>query len=99
MTLKLTILFAYVPCVNLIRLPQQRCCRDGNDDDSAISAVSKMGRWKEALSMMKQMLKDGVAFDVFTYSGAITACGKGGKADKAIALLDEMVDEYGKLNR
>lgn len=34
---------------------------------SAISAVSKAGRWKEALSMMKQMEKDGVAFDAFTY--------------------------------
>lgn len=75
-----------------------RCCRGDNDDDddSAISAVSKMGRWKEALSMMKQMTKDGVAFDVYTYSGAITACGKGGKADKAVELLDEMVDEHGE---
>ena len=55
-----------------------------------------MGRWKEALSMMKQMLKDGLAFDVFTYSGAISACGKGGRADKAIELLDEMTNDYGK---
>lgn len=46
--------------------------------------------------MMKQMEKDGVAFDEFTYSSAIVACGKGGKPKKALKLLDEMVNVYGE---
>ena len=40
--------------------------------------------------MMEQMRQDGVELDVYTYSGAITACGKGGKPTKALSLLDEM---------
>lgn len=46
--------------------------------------------------MMKQMEKDGVGFDEFTYSAAIVACGKGGKPRKALELLDEMVRLHGE---
>ncbi|CAN0561657.1 unnamed protein product, partial [Ectocarpus sp. 12 AP-2014] len=63
--------------------------------NSAISAVSKAGRWKEAMSMMKQMEKDGIAFDEFTYSSVIVACGRGGQPRKALELLDEMVQVHG----
>lgn len=49
--------------------------------------------------MMKQMEKDGVAFDAFTYSAAIVACGKGGKPRKALELLDEMVKVHGEMLR
>ena len=49
--------------------------------------------------MMKQMEKDGVAFDAFTYSAAIVACGKGGKPRKALELLDEMVEVHGEMLR
>lgn len=40
--------------------------------------------------MKEQMKKDGVEHDVYTYCGAISACGKGGQALKALELLDEM---------
>lgn len=46
--------------------------------------------------MMEQMQKDGLDYDVYTYTGAITACGKGGQPEKVLGLLDEMVDEYGE---
>jgi len=46
--------------------------------------------------MMKQMRKDGLEPDAYTYSGVITACGKGRKATKALSLLDEMVEQYGE---
>lgn len=63
---------------------------------SAISAISRSGRWKEALSIMKQMREDGLNFDEFTYSAAISACGKAGNAKKAVQLLNEMVKDHGK---
>lgn len=47
--------------------------------------------------MMEQMEKDGIAFDEFTYSAAIVACGKGGKPRKALELLDEMVKVHGEM--
>lgn len=47
--------------------------------------------------MMEQMQKDGIAFDVFTYSGAISACGKGGEAAKALGMLDDMEKQHGKI--
>ena len=46
--------------------------------------------------MMKQMRKDGLEPDAYTYSGVINACGKGRKATKALSLLDEMVEQYGE---
>lgn len=46
--------------------------------------------------MMEQMQKDGLDYDVYTYTGAITACGKGGQPEKVLGLLDEMVEEYGE---
>lgn len=61
-----------------------------NGNGSAISAVGDSGRWKEALSMMKQMTEDGVMHDRHTYSGAIRACGQGGQWAKALDLLNEM---------
>lgn len=46
--------------------------------------------------MMKQMEKDGIAFDEFTYSSVIVACGRGGQPRKALELLDEMVQVHGE---
>lgn len=46
--------------------------------------------------MMKQMQTDDIDFDVYTYSGAITACGKGGQARRALSLLGEMVKNHGE---
>lgn len=61
--------------------------------DSAIAAVAKSGRYKEALSMMDQMKKDGLKADVYTFSAAISACGKSGQWEKAIELLNIMPDD------
>lgn len=41
--------------------------------------------------MMDQMQKDSIPVNEYTYSAAISACGKGGQSSKALDLLDEMV--------
>lgn len=46
--------------------------------------------------MMEQMRKDGLEYDVYTYTGAIMACGQGGQPEKVLDLLDEMVEEHGE---
>lgn len=46
--------------------------------------------------MMKQMEKDGIAFDEFTYSSVIVACGRGGQPRKSLELLDEMIQVHGE---
>jgi pentatricopeptide repeat protein len=58
--------------------------------NAAISAVSKSGRWREALDLMDTMRANSVAPDVVTYSCAISAAAKGGELKRALTLLGEM---------
>lgn len=61
-------------------------------------AVAEWGRWQEALSMMEQMEKDGLEPDLWTFTAAITACGKAGEVFRALDLLKEM-DKRGEPGR
>jgi pentatricopeptide repeat protein len=58
--------------------------------NAAISAVSKSGRWREALQLMDTMRARSVAPDVVSYSCAISAAAKGGELKRALSLLGEM---------
>jgi pentatricopeptide repeat domain-containing protein 1 len=43
-----------------------------------------------ALSLLGQMRERGVTPNEFSFSAAITACGKGGQWEQALSLLKEM---------
>ncbi|CAM9959516.1 unnamed protein product, partial [Ectocarpus sp. 8 AP-2014] len=46
--------------------------------------------WALVLGLMEEMRAEGVAPDVFTFTTAITACGKAGQWERALDLLEEM---------
>lgn len=46
--------------------------------------------WALVLGLMEEMRAEGVAPDVFTFTTAITACGKAGQWERALVLLEEM---------
>ncbi|CAM9882463.1 unnamed protein product [Ectocarpus sp. 12 AP-2014] len=46
--------------------------------------------WALILGLMEEMRAEGVAPDVFTFTTAITACGKAGQWERALDLLEEM---------
>lgn len=50
-------------------------------------------RWKEALATLDRMRSKGVPPDVYSYNGAISACGRAAKWQQALALLSEMEQE------
>ncbi|CAN0357055.1 unnamed protein product, partial [Laminaria digitata] len=50
-------------------------------------------RWREALSTLDRMRSKGVLPDVYSFNGAISACGRSGKWQQALALLKKMERE------
>lgn len=55
-----------------------------------IAALGMAGRWKDALSVMDQMIvEEGLAPNSITYASAINACGKAKQLDRALGLLKE----------
>ena len=59
---------------------------------TCISAMSKCGRWREALEMVDRMMARGVAPNAYAVSAAIRACGGALRWKEAVALHDRMVD-------
>ena len=61
--------------------------------NSVIAACANPRNWKDALIVFDQCLREpGVPADIYTYTNAIRACAKGGKADRALALLQVAED-------
>ncbi|CAM9981826.1 unnamed protein product, partial [Discosporangium mesarthrocarpum] len=59
--------------------------------NSAIGAMSRCRRWKEALTLLDEMKAKGVRPDVVSFNTAISACGNAGMWKHSLDLLDEMV--------
>lgn len=57
--------------------------------NSVINALGMAGLWKEALSVMEDMVMDGVAPNSVTYASAINACGNSRQLGRALGLLKE----------
>lgn len=59
---------------------------------SGVGAAASSGRWREALGVLRRMQEDGsvVAPTTAVYNAAIKACARAGKAELAVALLEEM---------
>ncbi|GKY92676.1 hypothetical protein MPSEU_000237700 [Mayamaea pseudoterrestris] len=61
--------------------------------NSVISACANVRYWKDALLVFDQCLREpGVSPDIYTFTNAIRACAKGGKADRALSLLQVAED-------
>ena len=59
--------------------------------NSIISACASLGRWREALRFLQEIIQDrNIEPDVITYTNVIRACAKGRKADKALELFQEV---------
>ena len=56
----------------------------------AIAAISKRGRWQEALELLSSLRSSGPAPDAMVYSCTIAAAAKGGRLDLALDLLQQM---------
>jgi pentatricopeptide repeat protein len=54
------------------------------------TSVIKKGSWKNALQCLENLRNGGISPDIFVYSAAISACGKGSQAQPALDLLGEM---------
>ncbi|CAM9840682.1 unnamed protein product, partial [Choristocarpus tenellus] len=63
-------------------------------DSVAVGALGKLGKWREAVGVLKAMGGDGPGKDgrpdEYVYAAAITACGKAGRPLEAVLLLAEM---------
>ena len=57
--------------------------------NSVINALGMAGLWEEALSVMEDMVMDGVAPNSVTYASAINACGNSRQLERALGLLKE----------
>lgn len=57
--------------------------------NSVINALGMAGLWKKALSVMEDMVLDGLAPNSVTYASAINACGNSRQLGRALALLRE----------
>lgn len=57
---------------------------------AAIAACGEAGQWRQAVALMRQMQKRGIAADDASYGASIEACARGGKWQHALALLKEM---------
>lgn len=63
--------------------------RADNADDVKPPGSEEEG-WVLVLGLMAEMRAEGVAPDAFTFTTAITACGKAGQWERALGLLEEM---------
>lgn len=70
---------------------------DGAKAGEVVSGSSAGQGWALVLGLMSEMRSKGLAPDVFTYSTAITACGKAGQWERALMLLGEMETGQEKL--
>lgn len=65
-----------------------------HDETGRHSKINKSdedrGGWHLVMGLMAEMREYGIAPDVFTFSTAITACGRAGQWKLALSLLDEM---------
>jgi pentatricopeptide repeat protein len=75
---------AVLTALQAVQAPDLALC------NAAMSAVSKSGRWREALQLMDIMRANGVSPDVVSYSSAVSAAAKGGELKRALSLLGEM---------
>lgn len=79
------------------------CIVEPNGSSSSSSSTSISGSeepqqeegWSLILGLMKEMRADGISPDAFTFSTAITACGRAGRWELALDLLDEMATSAG----
>lgn len=62
----------------------------GSGGDDAKPPGSDEEGWVLVLGLMAEMRAEGVAPDAFTFTTAITACGKAGQWERALGLLEEM---------
>ena len=60
--------------------------------NAVISALGSMGRWKDAIAMLRRMTDGdaGVLPTTGSFNATISACAVGGQSDTAMALLEEM---------
>jgi pentatricopeptide repeat protein len=55
-----------------------------------ISALGSGGQWERAVAVLKEMRKQGLTPDVYSYCSAIMACEKCHRWREALSLLDDM---------
>ena len=77
-------------CVGDRRNSGESRADDDDDDDDAKPPGSEEEGWVLVLGLMAEMRAEGVAPDAFTFTTAITACGKAGQWERALGLLEEM---------
>lgn len=77
--------------------PQDDITDDGVGSSSSGSSEKPQQEegWPLILGLMKEMRADGISPDAFTFSTAITACGRAGRWELALHLLDEMATSAG----
>lgn len=61
--------------------------------DKPLTLNIRTCRWREALATLNRMRSRGVLPDVYSFNGTISACGRAGKWQQALALLKEMERE------
>lgn len=67
--------------------------------NAAMAALSKSGRWEEAIAVLDGMEKGKGGWaprDVWSFSSAMAACRAAGKADEAYGLLSRMMSQWNK---
>lgn len=73
-----------------------------NDTDSAESDRSKRQPvykwWECSLALLRRMSEDGVVPDVATYSATISACESAGEWQRALGVLQRMIDDENDLD-
>lgn len=58
-----------------------------------LAPTTQSCRWREALATLDRMRAKGVPPDVYSWNGAISACGRAGKWQQALDLLGDMEKE------
>lgn len=86
-----------VQCKNLLvrmRKPPSQLKPNIKAFNSVMACCANANRWKDALSVFDQCHREpGVTPDIYTYTNAIRACGKGGKTQRALSLLEVAKDK------
>ena len=57
---------------------------------AVIDACAKVGWWKKALKLLREMSQNTLALDKITHAAAVSACEKAGEWKKALQLLGSM---------
>ena len=61
------------------------CSQERTSHNSMISSFAKAGEWRLAVSALRQLQQHQIELDLLTFSGAISACEKGGYWEHAFA--------------